>query len=128
MKPRVFVTRLIPEKGLEMVRQFAETEVWEEELPPSHSVILEKVQDLDGLLPLLTDPIDAEIMEAASRLKVISNYAVGYDNIDISAATKRGILVCNTPGVLTETTADLAWSLLMAGARQIAQADVFARS
>jgi glyoxylate reductase len=128
MRPKVFVCRLIPEKGLNMVKEFAEAEVWEEELPPPRSLILEKVKQIDGLLPLLTDKIDAEVMDAAPRLKVISNYAVGYDNIDVPAATQRGILVCNTPGVLTETTADLAWALLMAGARKIAQGDVFARS
>ncbi len=128
MKPKVFVTRIIPEKGLQMVKEFAETEVWEGELPPPRSVILEKVKDLDGLLPLLTDKMDAEVMDAAPKLKVISNYAVGYDNIDVPAATARGILVCNTPGVLTETTADLAWTLLMSAARRIVQADGYARS
>jgi len=128
MKPKVYICRLIPEKGLEMVKGFAETEVWEGELPPPRSLILEKVKDIDGLLPLLTDRIDAEVMEAAPRLKVISNYAVGYDNIDVPAATQRGILVCNTPGVLTETTADLAWALLMAAARRIVPGDAFARS
>jgi len=128
LRPRVFVCRLLPEEGLQRVREFAETEVWEEELPPPRRVIIEKVKGIDGLLPLLTDRIDAEVMDAAPRLKVISNYAVGYDNIDVAAATARGILVCNTPGVLTETTADLAWALLMAAARRIVPADGFARS
>ena len=128
MKPRVYVTRIIPEKGLKMVQEFADTEVWPGELPPPRAVILEKVKELDGILPLLTDRMDAEVMDAAPRLKVISNYAVGFDNIDVPAATQRGILVCNTPGVLTETTADLAWSLLMAAARRIVQADAYARS
>ena len=106
-----------------MIAQVAEMEVWPQELPPSYEVLREKVQDVDGLLPLLTDRIDAPLMEAASKLKVISNLAVGYDNIDIPEATRRGIVVGNTPGVLTETTADLAFALLMAAARRVVEAD-----
>jgi glyoxylate reductase len=126
--PKVFVTRRIPDAGLEMVRNFAQTEVWEGELPPPREVILEKVRDLDGLLALLTDRIDAAAMNAAPNLKVVSNYAVGFDNIDVPAATAHGIKVCNTPGVLTETTADFAWTLLMAAARRIVEGDAYARS
>ncbi|HIE51224.1 MAG TPA: D-glycerate dehydrogenase [Armatimonadetes bacterium] len=128
-RPKVWITRLIPEKGLDLVRDFADTEVWEDELPPPREVILEKVQGKDGLLPLLTDKIDAEVMDAAGpQLKVISNYAVGYDNIDVPTATKRGIMVTNTPGVLTDTTADLAWALLMAAARRIVEGDKYVRA
>ena len=89
MKPKVYVTRLIPEEGLEMVREFCDAEVWEGELPPPREVLMEKARDIDGLLCLLTDKIDAELMDAAPKLRVISNYAVGYDNIDIAEATKR---------------------------------------
>ena len=128
MKPKVFVTRIIPEKGLKMVQEFADAEVWQDELPPPRAVILEKIKGLDGILSLLTDKMDAEVMDAAPNLKVISNYAVGFDNVDVPAATQRGILVCNTPGVLTETTADLAWTLLMAGARRIVEGDSYARA
>lgn len=124
-KPRVYVTRLLPEAGLNIVRAFAETTVWEGEVPPPKDEIIRQVADADGLLALLTDRIDAEVMNAGKRLRVISNYAVGFDNIDVPAATARGILVCNTPGVLTETTADLAWALLMAGARYIAHAHAY---
>lgn len=98
-KPRVFVSRLIPEAGLEKLRQACDAEIWQEELPPPRSVILEKVRGLDGILSLLTDRMDAEVMDTAgSQLKVISNYAVGFDNIDIPAATGRGIPVGYTPG------------------------------
>jgi glyoxylate reductase len=123
------VTRRIPEKGLEKIRGYADVEVWEDELPPPREVILEKVRGRQGLLCLLTDRIDAEVMDAAGpQLKVISNYAVGFDNIAIPEATARGILVTNTPGVLTETTADMAWALMMATARRIVEGDRFVRA
>jgi len=110
-----------------MIDQVAEMEVWAQELPPPYEVLLEKVRDVDGLLALLSDKIDAALMEAAPRLKVISNLAVGYDNIDVPEATRRGIVVGNTPGVLTETTADLTFALLMAAARRVVEADAFTR-
>jgi len=125
---KIFVTRLIPEAGLDLLRAAGEVEVWPGELPPPREILREKVKACDGLLALLTDPIDAELIAAAPNLKVISNYAVGFDNIDVSAATARGILVCNTPGILTETTADLAWALLMAQARRIVPAEAYTRS
>ena len=128
MAYRVYVTRLIPEAGLELVRQCCDTRVWEGEVPPPREVMMREVAEVDGLLALLTDRIDAEVMDAGKRLRVISNYAVGYDNIDVPAATQRGIVVGNTPGVLTETTADLAFSLLMAAARRIAEGDRYTRA
>ena len=118
-KPRIFVTRLIPDEGLAMIRDVAEMQVWEDELPPPRGVLLDHVRQVDGLVSLLTDKIDAELLDLNPRLKVVSNYAVGFDNIDIPAATLRGIPVGNTPGVLTDTTADLAFTLLMASARRI---------
>ncbi|MCR4406207.1 MAG: D-glycerate dehydrogenase [Anaerolineae bacterium] len=122
VKPKVYVTRMIPQAGLDMVRTFCETDVWEEETPPPREVLLQKVQGIDGLLALLTDTIDAALMDAAGpQLRVISNYAVGYDNVDVAAATVRGILVTNTPGVLTDTTADFAFTLLMAAARRVVE-------
>lgn len=121
-KPRVFITRLIPEMGLKPVTDSCEAVIWPDEFPPSREILLEKVTGVKGILCLLTDKIDGPIMDAAGPdLKVISNYAVGFDNIDIQAATDRGILVGNTPGVLTETTADLAFTLLMAAARRIGE-------
>ena len=123
-KPRVFVTREIPRKGLEIIHQFCEVDLWQEELPPSRDELLKRVQGVDGLLSLLTDKIDGEVMDAAGeQLKVISNHAVGFDNIDIAAATTRRIPVGNTPDVLTDATADFAFALLMAVARRIPEAE-----
>ena len=127
-KPRVFVTRIIPEEGLEMVRSVSEAEVWPGELPPPYEVLLQKIVSVDGLLCLLTDKIDRNLIAAAGEsLKVISQMAVGYNNIDIPAATERRIPVGNTPGVLTDATADFAWTLLMAAARRVVEADKFTR-
>ncbi|MEM2481297.1 MAG: glyoxylate reductase [Candidatus Hadarchaeales archaeon] len=125
---RVFVTRLLPGPALEVLREKCEVEVNEEDRVLTKREIIEGVRGKDGLLCLLTDRIDAEVMDAgAPTLKVISNYAVGFDNIDVPEATRRGIAVTNTPGVLTETTADLTWALLMAVARRIVEADKFVR-
>lgn len=105
-----------------MVRNACDAEIWPEDTPPPRNILLEKIRGKVGILPLLTDRIDGEIMDSAgSQLKIISNYAVGFDNIDVQAATDRGILVGNTPGVLTETTADLAFALLMAAARRFGE-------
>lgn len=127
-KPKVFVTRLIPQAGLQMVLDFCEAQVWMEELPPSREVLLEKVRGMDGLLPLLTDKIDDAVLEAAGpQLKVVSNHAVGYDNIDVAAATARRIPVGNTPGILTEATADFAFALLLAAGRRVVEGERFVR-
>jgi glyoxylate reductase len=120
-KPKVFVTRIIPEAGLKKVREFCDAEIWSEPLPPSPDVLRQKVAECQGLLSLLTERIDASVMDAAPRLKVISNYAVGFNNIDVPAATARGIAVGNTPGVLTEATADMAFALLISAARRIVE-------
>jgi glyoxylate reductase len=128
LKPKVYVTRRIPEEGLNILREVADIKVWEGELPPPREILLKEIEEVDGLLSLLTDKIDAEIMDKAKNLKIVSNYAVGFDNIDLKEATKRGIMVTNTPGVLTETTADLAFALLMATARRIVEADKFVRA
>jgi glyoxylate reductase len=121
-KPRVLVTRLIPEQGLKMIRQSCQVDLWPEKLPPSRSDLLKHIDGVDGLLCLLTDTIDDEVLEAAgTQLKVISNHAIGYDNIDMAAATRRGIPVGNTPNVLTETTADFAFALMMAAARRLVE-------
>jgi glyoxylate reductase len=128
-KYKVFVTRAIPQAGLELVRQACDAEVWPGETPPPQEVLLDKVRGLDGLLCLLTDRVDAELIDAAGPgLKVISNFAVGYDNVDMTAATARGIPVGNTPGVLTETTADMAFALLMAAARRIVEGADYVRA
>lgn len=131
-RPRIFVTRLIPQEGLESVRQLSaayDVEVWQDPLPPRYEVLLEKVKGLAGLLCLLTDQIDANLMDALGpQIKVISQMAVGFDNIDVPAATARGIPIGNTPGVLTDTTADFAWALLMSAARRVVEGDKFTRA
>lgn len=127
-KPRVFVSRIISDVAIEKLSKEADVEIWPEELPPSYEILTEKVRNAEGLLSLLTDRIDAALMDAAPKLKVVSNLAVGYDNIRIPEATKRGIAVSNTPEVLTETTADLAFALLMAAARRVVEADKFTRA
>lgn len=125
-KPKVFVTRIIPEKGFEIVRDFCDVDLWQNELPPTREELLEHVRGVDGLLCLLTDKMDGDVMdEAGPQLKVISNHAVGVDNIDVSAATARRIPVGNTPDVLTDATADFAFALLMAVARRIPEAERF---
>ncbi|AOY78955.1 D-glycerate dehydrogenase [Moorena producens JHB] len=127
-QPKVFITRRLPDTRLEQLQQIANVEIWSDRQPPPYEILLNKVKEIDGLLCLLTDSIDQQIIEAAPSLKVISQLAVGYDNIDISAATIRGIPIGHTPGVLTEATADLAWMLLMATARRVIEADKFVRA
>src|SRR5581483_737318 len=127
--PRVFVTRQIPEAGLVPLRERFSVDVWPGPLPPSHETLRESVAGCAGILSLLTDRIDVEIMDAAGAgLRVVSNFAVGVDNVDVAEATRRKIPVGNTPGVLTEATADLAWSLLMAAARRLIEGDRYVRS
>ena len=122
-KPRVFVTRQIPDAGLSRVLAACDADVWTEPLPPSREELLKRVKGCEGLLTLLTEAVDAELMDAAGpQLKVVSNYAVGFNNIDLEEATRRGIRVGNTPGVLTEATADMAMTLLLAAARRIWEA------
>lgn len=128
MKPRVFVTRIIPDAGLEQVREACDVDLWEEELPPPRDELLRRVAGKEGLLTLLTDRVDDELLDAAGpQLKVVSNFAVGFDNIDVPALTRRNIPAGNTPGVLTETTADLAFALLMAAARRIPESVEYVR-
>ena len=128
-KSRVFVTRIIRNKGLELVKDNCQADIWPEELPPGRETLLERVRGVDGLLCLLTDRIDGEVMDTAGPgLKVISNHAVGFDNIDVAAATERGIPVGNTPGILTDATADMAFALMMAAGRRVVEAEKFLRA
>ena len=127
-KHKVFVTRKIPERGLRIIKERFDAEVWIDSAPPPKQVIIQKAAKVDALATLLTDKIDAEVFDGAPNLRIIAQFAVGYDNIDIKKATKRGIYVTNTPGVLTETTADFAWALLMAVARRVVEADKYIRS
>ncbi len=128
MKPRVFITRRIPENGIELLRKHFEVEVWEDEGEIPRDVLLEKVRDTDALVTMLSERIDREVFDSAPKLRIVANYAVGYDNIDVEEATKRGIYVTNTPDVLTDATADFAWTLLLATARKLVEADNFVRS
>jgi glyoxylate reductase len=113
---------------MDTIHSFCDAKVWEGELPPPRDVLLSSVGELEGLLSLLTDKIDAELMDKAHKLKVVSNCAVGFDNIDVKAATERGIIVGNTPGVLTDTTADFAFALMLAAARRVAEGDRIVRA
>ncbi len=128
MKPKVYVTRSVPEEGIRMLQQECEVEQWEDELPIPREILLEKVPDIEGLYCLLTERVDQDLLDAAPHLRAVSNMAVGYDNIDVDACTARGIPVGNTPGVLTDTTADLAFALLMAAARRIVEAADYVRA
>jgi glyoxylate reductase len=119
LKPRVFVTRRIPDAGLRLIKEACDAEIWPDQLPPPAAVLRQKVADCDGLVSLLTDVIDAAFLDKAPRLKVVSNFAVGFNNIDVKACTERGIRVGNTPGVLTDATAAMAFALLITAARRI---------
>ena len=119
MKQTVYITRKLPNEIVEKLSQF-QVRMWEEEgKPVPREILLKEVENVNGLICLLTDTIDEEVISRAKHLQIISNVAVGYNNIDVQAATKKGIIVTNTPGVLTETTADLTFTLLMAAARGI---------
>ncbi len=128
-KPKVFVSRIIRDKGLDLVKAFCEPEIWPHDLPPSRETLFEKVRGVEGLLCLLTDKIDAQMLDAAGpQLKVVSNHAVGFDNIVVADATARRIPVGNTPGILTDATADFAFALLLAAARRIPEAERYLRA
>jgi glyoxylate reductase len=124
---KVFVTRRLPGDALDRLAAAHEVEVWPDQMPPGRDELLARAPELDGLLALLTDPVDAELIDAAPRLKAISNYAVGVDNIDLEAAAARGIPVGNTPDVLTDTTADLAVALMLGISRRLVEGDAYVR-
>jgi glyoxylate reductase len=123
-----FVTRQLPGSALDRLSAAHEVDVWAERRPPTHEELLERAADADGLLALLTDRLDADTLSRLPRLRAIANYAVGYDNIDLAAAAARGIQVGNTPDVLTDATADLAFALLMAAARRLPDAAASVRA
>jgi glyoxylate reductase len=127
-QPRVFVTRRLPGDALDRLAAEHDVEVWPERVPPPRDELMRRAPELEGLLSLLTDPVDAELIEAGPRLRAISNYAVGVDNVDVEAATARGIPVGNTPDVLTESTADLALALMLGIARRLAEGEAFVRA
>jgi glyoxylate reductase len=125
--PTVAVTRIIPEAALGPLRAAAEVRLWKDDLPPSPAELVELLRGCAGALTMVTDRIDAALLDAAPGLRVVSTFAVGYDNIDVAAATARGVVICNTPGVLTEATADATFSLLLAAARRIPEGIAYVR-
>ncbi|MBC8352141.1 MAG: D-glycerate dehydrogenase [Planctomycetes bacterium] len=128
-KPKVFVTREIPAAGLDKVVATCDADVWPEHLPPSRDILLQRIAGCEGILSLLTEKVDAEFMDAAGpQLKVISNFAVGFNNIDMEEATRRGIRVGNTPDVLTDATADMAFALLISASRRIVESQDYIRA
>ncbi len=126
MKKKIFVTREIPQIGIDILHRHYEVEIFPEKRPITKEEMISGAKDCDGLLPLLTDKVDAEVMDETG-IKAIANYAVGVDNIDLAAATQRNIPVTNTPGVLTDATADLTWALLLSVSRRIVEADRYLR-
>jgi len=125
---KIFVTRKIPEQGLNLLRKEFEIEIYKYDKVPTKEEIIKGLKGKDGLLCLLTDPIDRDVIYSEPKLKTIANYAVGYNNIDVEAATARGIPVSNTPDVLTEATAEMAWTLLFSVARRTIEGDKFTRA
>ena len=128
VRPRVFVTRRFFPEALEVLTDAADTEVWPDDEPPTPEQLLGKVVEADGILTNIMDRIDADVFQAAHRLKVVSQLGVGVDNIDVAEATRRGVLVGNTPGVLAKATADIAFGLLMSAARRISEGDRWLRA
>ena len=126
--PRVFVSRMIQDEALALIAPEAEMVVWPDEFPPPPNVLRESVRDAEGLVTTIMDRVDVEVFDAAPRLKVVSQMAVGVDNIDVAEATRRGIPVGYTPGVLSRATADLAFALIMAAARRVSEAERWVRA
>jgi glyoxylate reductase len=128
MKPKVYITRRIPAAGPDLLRSSCEVEIWDDDDVIPREILLAGSRGADALLCLLTDRVDGELLEAAPRLKVIGAMSVGYDNVDLAACSRRRIPVGNTPGVLTETTADLTWALLLACARRLVEGADFVKA
>ena len=127
-KPKVFLTQPIPQPGIDVLKKHTQLTIGKPAVVLPKELLIRKIKGCDGVLSMLADKIDGEIINSAPQLKGIANYAVGFDNIEVSAATARKIYVTNTPGVLAETTADLAWALLMAAARRIVESDQYTRT
>jgi glyoxylate reductase len=125
--PVVYVTREIPDAGLDLLEDETDLHVWDGKLPPGKDHIVERLGELeaDGLLCLLTDETDGEVMDASPNLRVVSTFSVGYDHVDVEAAIERGLAVGHTPGVLSETTADFAWAMLMTAARRTVEGNEY---
>src|ERR1700712_3339093 len=123
-RPKAYIARRLPQPALDIIAAACDYTIWDnEEQAVPRDVLLRAVADVDGVLAILSDKINAELLDAAPRCKVVANMAVGYDNVDLPELTRRGVLLTNTPGVLTDTTADLAWALLMAAGRRVVEGD-----
>lgn len=128
-KPRIYITRPLPTPAMRLLEGVVEYRMWDrEDEPVPRETLLREIVDVDGLICMITERIDAEVIDRLHKCRVIAQVAVGYDNIDVVAATRRGIVVTNTPGVLTETTADMAWAILLSTARRVVEGDRFTRS
>jgi glyoxylate reductase len=127
-KPKVFATHSLFEAAREILQKSCEVEYWAKSARPPREEVLRRVRDKEGLVCLLTEKVNEELLSEAPKLRIASNVAVGFDNIDVAACTKRGVAATNTPGVLDETTADFAWTLLMAVARRLSEGEALARS
>jgi glyoxylate reductase len=127
-KPKVFATHSLFDAARQILQEACEVEYWAKPERPPREEVLRRVKDKEGLICLLTEKINEEFLRAAPKLRIAANVAVGFDNIDVSACTKRGVVATNTPGVLDETTADFAWTLLMAVARRLSEGEALARS
>src|SRR5260370_36507839 len=127
-KPRVFATHSLFEAAREILQKSCEVEYWAKPGRPPREEVLRRVKDKEGLICLLTEKINEELLSEAPKLRIAANVAVGFDNIDVAACTKRNVAATNTPGVLDETTADFAWTLMMAGARRLSEGEALGRS
>jgi len=127
-KPKVFATHNLFEPARQILQESCEVEYWASPERPAREEVLRRVKDKEGLVCLLTEKVNEEFLRAAPKLRIASNVAVGFDNIDVAACTKRGVVATNTPGVLDETTADFAWTLLMSVARRLSEGEALARS
>jgi lactate dehydrogenase-like 2-hydroxyacid dehydrogenase len=127
-KPKVFATHSLFDAARQILQETCEVEYWAKPERPPREEVMRRVKDKEGLVCLLTEKINEEFLRAAPKLRIAANVAVGFDNIDVAACTKRGVAASNTPGVLDETTADFAWTLLMAVARRLSEGEALARS
>src|SRR5260370_45459 len=127
-KPKVVATHSLFEAARQVLREPCEVEYWAKPERPPREEVLRRVKDKDGLICLLTEKINEELLRMAPKLRIAANVAVGFDNIDVAACMKRGVAATNTPGGLDETTADFAWTLMMAGGRRVGEGEALARS
>ncbi|MEM2075504.1 MAG: glyoxylate reductase [Zestosphaera sp.] len=127
MRPRVFITRELFDDVMAKISQYYDVEVWDRYQAPPYEILLEKVRNVDALVSLLSDRVDCNLLRSAPRLRLVAQLAVGFDNIDVECATRLGVYVTNTPGVLTEATAEFTWALILATVRRVVEGDLLVR-